>query len=83
MRPCCSGGRTSRLFVNERTLVPVLMPFAPAASLLARFGPATAEVLHAHGVRPAFVVREVEAMADYRLTKPENRSVLGVMNEFA
>ncbi len=71
------------LFVNEQTLLPVLMPFAPAASVLDRCGPATADVLRAHGVRSEFVEREKAEMSRYRLTKTENRSVLGIMNEFA
>jgi hypothetical protein len=71
------------LFVNEQTLLPVLMPFAPAASALYRFRVAAAEVLRAHGVRPSFVESEVAAMTDYRLTKTRDRSVLGIMNEFA
>ena len=45
------------LFVNELTLLPVLMPFAPAASTLERVRVAAAEVLSAHGVRRSFVDR--------------------------
>ena len=71
------------LFVNEQTLLPVLMPFAPAVSVLDRFGPATADVLRAHGVRPEFIARETAEMVDHRLTKTASRSVLGIMNEFA
>lgn len=82
-RPCCSGGRGVALFVNELTLLPILMPFAPAASTLERFTLAAAEVLHAHGVHSSFVEREVAEMIDWRLTPTQNRSVLGVMNEFA
>jgi Domain of unknown function (DUF6933) len=71
------------LFVNEQTLLPVLMPLAPAASTLARFGPAATDVLRSHGLRPSFVDREAAEMANYRLTKTQNRSVLGIMNELA
>jgi hypothetical protein len=71
------------LLVNEQTLLPVLMRLAPAASTLERFRVAAAEVLRAHGVRPSFIDREVAEMIDYRLTKTRNRSVLGIMNEFA
>jgi hypothetical protein len=38
------------LFVNEKTLLPMLIPFAPAASLLTRLGPALEALLDAHGV---------------------------------
>ncbi len=71
------------LFVNEQTLLPVLMPFAPAASTLDRFRVAAAEVLRAHSVRPSFVDREAAEMIAYRLTKTRNRSLLGIKNEFA
>src|SRR5207237_4898970 len=40
------------LFVNETTLLPLLMPFAPAATVLARFPAALERVLAAHGVDP-------------------------------
>jgi hypothetical protein len=46
------------LFVNEQTLLPVLMPFAPAVSTLEWFRVAAADVLSAHGVRRSFVDRE-------------------------
>ena len=38
------------LFVNDRTLLPVLTPLAPAATLLARFPDALGHVLAAHHV---------------------------------
>jgi hypothetical protein len=59
------------------------MPFAPAASVLDRFPATTPEVLEAHGVSLDFIEHEVAEMADCRLTKTQNRSTLGVMNEFA
>jgi hypothetical protein len=71
------------LFVNERTLLPVLILFAPAASTLERFRLGAVETLRAHGIRPSFVEREGAEMTHYRLTKTQNRRVLGVMNEFA
>lgn len=70
------------LLVNERTLVPVVMPLAPAASALDRIPAAIEAVLRAHGVRDEFVAAEVAAMAEVRLGPTNNRSVLGVMNEF-
>jgi len=41
------------LLVNERTLLPVLMPLAPAATLMARFPESLRQTLDAHGIRPA------------------------------
>jgi hypothetical protein len=70
------------LFVNEPTLLPVLMPLAPAATLLARFPQQVAAVLAAHGTPEAIIDEELRQMRDYRLAKTANRSVVGIMNEF-
>ena len=70
------------LFVNETTLLPVLMPLAPAASLLARFPQHLAAVLAAHGTPDAVIDEEQRQMRDCRLAKTANRSVVGIMNEF-
>jgi hypothetical protein len=70
------------LFVNETTLLPVLTPLAPAATLFTRFPDALATVLSAHGVGESFVTHEREQMRDYRLAKTANRSVVGIMTEF-
>lgn len=70
------------LLVNERTLLPVLMPLAPAATLGERFPEALQRVLEALGVVPAFVAVEISAMADVRFARTANRSVVGVMNGF-
>ncbi len=71
------------LLVNERTLLPVLMPLAPAATLAARFPAHLAIVLNALGIDAQFIAREVEAMSLSSLAKTANRSIVGVMNEFA
>ena len=70
------------LFVNEPTLLPVLMPLAPAATLLARFPEQVAAVLAAHGTPDAVIEEEQRQMRDRRLAKTANRSVTGIMNEF-
>ena len=70
------------LFVNEPTLLPVLMPLAPAATLLARFPQQVAAVLDAHGTPDAVIDEELRRMRDHRLAKTVNRSVVGIMNEF-
>ena len=70
------------LLVNERTLLPVLMPLAPAVTLAERFPEAFQRVLEALGVVPAFVEVEVSAMADVRFARTADRSVVGVMNGF-
>lgn len=70
------------LFVDARTLLPVLTPLAPASTLLTRFPDALATVLTAHGVPTAIVVAELDEMRQHRLTATASRSVLGSMNEF-
>lgn len=71
------------LFVNESTLLPVLMPLAPAATLLARFPQQAATVLAAHDTPAAIIGAELQQMEDRRLGKTANRSVVGIMNEFS
>ena len=71
------------LLVNESTLLPVLLPFAPAATVIDRFSKALATVLRGHGIREAFIEDECAAMADHRLAKTRNRSMVGMMTEFA
>jgi hypothetical protein len=71
------------LFVNEITLLPVLVPLAPAISLAERFVPALAVVLSAHGAGTGFIAAETEQMGDRRWAKTSNRSIVGMMTEFS
>jgi len=48
-----------------------------------RFPAHLASVLTALGIDAQFIAREVEAMSPSSLAKTANRSVVGVMNEFA
>jgi hypothetical protein len=70
------------LFVSEPTLLPVLMPLAPATTLLARFPQQAATVLAAHGTPDTIIGAELQQMHDHRLAKTANRSVVGIMIEF-
>lgn len=70
------------LFVNEATLLPVLMPLGPAASVADRFPEHLEAVLDALGADPRFVAAEVAATTGARWAKTANRSVVGIMNEF-
>jgi hypothetical protein len=70
------------LFVNESTLLPVLMPLAPAATLLARLPQQVATVLAAHGTPDTITGEELQQMRDRRLAKTANSRVVGIMNEF-
>ncbi len=71
------------LFVNEATLLPVLVPLAPSVTVGQRLAPALAALLAAHGASPGFVSAEVQEMAEWRVARTTNRSAVGVMNEFA
>ena len=57
------------LFVSKATLFPILMPLAPAATLLARFPDGLAQALAAHDVPEAFITQELSRMQDVRLGK--------------
>ena len=70
------------LFVNEVTLLPALVPLAPAKSLAERFPEHLEAVLNALGTDPRFVAAEIAATVDARWAKTANRSVVGIMNEF-
>jgi hypothetical protein len=65
-RPCC----------------PVFLPLAPARDLWYRFPVALLDVLWALGVNDEFRAEELEQMKECTFSPTQNRSVLGVMNEF-
>ncbi len=69
--------------MNSRTLLPVFMELAPAATLLNRAPAAIEAVLRRHGVSETFLAVEQDAMRDVRIAPTNDRRVLGVMNEFA
>jgi hypothetical protein len=71
------------LLVNEKTLLPVLMPLAPAADLAARFPKHLESVLAAHGMSTQFIDHELAQMNQVQYAKTSNRSVVGVMNQFS
>ena len=70
------------LLVSERTLLPVLMPLAPAVTLARRFPAQLALVLREHGVSSEFIAQEVWRMDTVQYAKTANRSVVGILNEF-
>lgn len=75
--------RQVALLVSQTTLLPVVMPLAPAATLLDRFSEHLAEVLRAHNVPETVVQLEVAETADYTLATTASRSLTGSMSEFA
>lgn len=68
------------LFVNEVTLLPVLVPLAPARGVLSRFLSVLPRILLTHGCNATFVAAELEQMQHSVLDKTKSRSVLGIMN---
>lgn len=70
------------VFVNELSLLPVLLPLAPASSVLARFPSVFGQVAGALGLPDSAVRREFTTMTEQTLAKTVSRSVLGTMNEF-
>lgn len=70
------------LLVNERTLLPVLMPLAPASGLADRFRGHLAAVLSAHTVPQSFMESELLKMNEVQYAKTTNRSLIGMLNQF-
>ncbi len=70
------------LFVNERTLLPVLVPLAPASTVISRLRSTLETLLGLIAVPGSFVAHELQAMEDAWLAKTTSRSVVGVLNEF-
>ena len=71
------------LLVNERTLLPVLCPLAPAVTLVQRFPQALSVMLQALDLPPEFIRAEINEMREVVYAKTVNRSVVGIMNEFS
>lgn len=71
------------LLVNQRTLLPVFMALAPAATLVTRVPEAIATALRHQGASEDFIAAELAAMGEVRVATTNDRSTVGVMNEFA
>ena len=70
------------LCTNERTLLCVVVPFAPARELRQRFGAAAQRLIQRLPVSPALVDREVAALNDIAFGRATNRSVRSSMTHF-
>ncbi|MFF5233863.1 DUF6933 domain-containing protein [Dactylosporangium sp. NPDC000521] len=70
------------LLVNETTLLPILLPLAPAATTLSRAADRIAATMAAYGADQAMIAAEVEQMRNRRIAPTANRSVVGIMTEF-
>jgi hypothetical protein len=64
------------LFVHEETLLPVLMPLAPASSLAERFPAHLAEVLMALDVDAGFVAAQVETLDEVQYAKFQGNTLV-------
>lgn len=71
------------LFVNEKTLLPIFVPLAPARTVMERFPAQFENVARRLGIDGAPLDAEVQMMSVWVLGKTSNRSVVGTMNEFA
>jgi hypothetical protein len=71
------------VFVNERTLLPVIVPLAPAMSAVERLPGAFGEIARRIGVDPSALADELPTMDEWVLAKTASRSVLGTMNEYS
>src|SRR5690349_16021797 len=62
------------LLVSEETLLPVLVPLAPAATLGRRLPGQLGLVLKEHGIPADFIAQEIWRMNEVRYAKTANRS---------
>lgn len=69
------------LFVNELTRIPVLVPYAPAKTLIPRFVTELGAVLDALGTDSRFTATETAEMTEHTWAKTTNRSVVGSLTE--
>jgi hypothetical protein len=70
------------MLVNQRTLLPVLMPLPPAATVTTRIGSEIAAVLAEQQTSAAFIEAELAQMRECRVGPTADRSVVGVMTDF-
>lgn len=70
------------LFVNERSLLPVLVPARDARSLVARMQHTLRDVLLRIGVPAEAVEAELREMKEARVGKTSSRQTLGSMTDF-
>ena len=71
------------MLVNEKTLLPVLMPLAPATELAQRFPEHLSSVLLAHGAPYGLIEHELAAMHNFQCDKTANRSLVAMLTQFS
>ena len=70
------------LGVNNKTLLPVLLPIAPNKTLILRFVEAAGEMMMAIGIDRKTVLAEMGGMAECIVAPTNDRRVLGTINDF-
>jgi hypothetical protein len=70
------------LGVNNKTLLPVLLPMAPNKTFLPRYTEAVGEMLMALAVDRQQALSEMAAMAECIVAPTNDRRVLGTINDF-
>lgn len=70
------------LLVNEKTLLPVVMPLVPASEITLHFPAYLGQVLMEHGVPYEFIEREMALMRKVHVCKTVSRSLVGMLNQF-
>lgn len=70
------------LGVNNKTLLPVLLPIAPNKTFLSRFVEGVGEMLMALGIDRQEVLAEMAAMGECIVAPTTDRRVLGTINDF-
>lgn len=77
------GTRQIVLFANDGSLLPVVVPAAPASTLMERFRTAAGELLELLEVSQDRIALEVAHMAEVQVSRTASRQVLGSMTDFA
>lgn len=82
-QPVSVGHQRFILLVSTQSRLPLVMPARDAKSLPGTFLSALADLLHALGIPPADVAREIAECRDVVFAATNSRSVLGSVNDFA
>jgi hypothetical protein len=74
--------RHAVILCAERSLLPLVVTAGSFSTLLVQFREGASTLLRDIGVDETGILQELDAMADLVVTKTDNRSVVGVMNDY-
>ncbi len=77
------GRQPVLLLICSRTFLPIVIPAKDVRSLPVRLPELVQKRLGRLPIEPSLIEAEVAAMKTVRVSKTEDRSVLGILNEFA